>query len=113
MPKASKKSKVKRLNKSAWIRGQSATMAAKEVVAKAKTVGIKLSLAQVYTARSAAKSANVRPGRSTGKRVKGKAGRPSARSDSDSEMAFRRLALAIGLPKAEAHIADLKRSFGL
>src|SRR5262245_8626127 len=59
MPKTSKKSASKskgpRVNKSAWIRGQAPTLSAKEVVEKAKGEGIKLSLAQVYTARSTAK----------------------------------------------------------
>jgi hypothetical protein len=59
MPKTSKKSasktKAPRVNKSAWIRNQPPNLSAKEVVEKAKGEGIKLSLAQVYTARSTAK----------------------------------------------------------
>jgi hypothetical protein len=54
---ATKKTKTSsgRVNKSAWIRAQPASLSAKEVVDKAKSDGIKLSLAQVYTARSTAK----------------------------------------------------------
>ena len=45
-----------KVNKSAWIREQSSDLSAKEVVEKAAQLGIELSLAQVYTARSAAKT---------------------------------------------------------
>ncbi|MET0385040.1 MAG: hypothetical protein ABW321_03725 [Polyangiales bacterium] len=58
MAKTSKKSskpKAGRVNKSAWIRSQTSSLSAKEVVEKAKGEGITLSLAQVYTARSTAK----------------------------------------------------------
>jgi hypothetical protein len=59
MPKTKKKTAAKaagaRVNKSAWIRSQPASMSAKDVVEKAKGESIKLSLAQVYTARSTAK----------------------------------------------------------
>lgn len=43
------------INKSKWIREQKASLSAKEVVEKGKSEGIKLSLAQVYTARSTGK----------------------------------------------------------
>lgn len=46
---------TKKVNKSAWIRSQPIDTPAKEVVAKAKKEGIKLTDAQVYTARSALK----------------------------------------------------------
>lgn len=53
-----------KINKSAWIRAQSASMKATEVVAKAKGAGIQLSVGQVYVARSSAKKAGKRgPGR--------------------------------------------------
>jgi hypothetical protein len=50
-----RKAAAPRVNKSAWIRAQSSKLSAKDVVSKAKTKGIKLSLAQVYTARSTGK----------------------------------------------------------
>jgi hypothetical protein len=53
--KKASKSAVARVNKSAWIRGQSSKLSAQDVVTKAKAKGIKLSLAQVYTARSTGK----------------------------------------------------------
>jgi hypothetical protein len=55
MPKARKANE--RINKSAWIRSQPATMNAKDVLQKAKKEGTRLSLAQIYTARSTAKAA--------------------------------------------------------
>ena len=61
MPRANQKPRSKnaatraRVNKSAWIRNQPSALSAKDVVSKAKAEGIKLSLAQVYTARSTAK----------------------------------------------------------
>lgn len=57
---------TKKVNKSAWIRSQSIDLPAKEVVAKAKKEGIRLTDAQVYTARSALKK--------TGGAVRGKPG---------------------------------------
>ena len=53
--KAATKTSTGRVNKSAWIRSQPASLSAKDVVDKAKSEGIALSLAQVYTARSTAK----------------------------------------------------------
>ena len=60
MPRAEKTASG-RVNKSAWIRSQPATMAAKDVLRKAKQEGISLSLAQVYTARSTANKAAAKP----------------------------------------------------
>jgi hypothetical protein len=52
-----RKAAAPRVNKSAWIRAQSSKLSAQEVVSKAKAKGIKLSRAQVYTARSTGKAA--------------------------------------------------------
>jgi len=48
-----------RVNKSKWIRSQSLTISAQELVAKAKKEGIQLTAAQVYTARSTAKKGSI------------------------------------------------------
>ena len=108
---------TKKVNKTAWILSQPAAMAAKDVVAKAGAAGIKLTTGQVYTARSTAKT---RKAKSTaGKPTQSKASvttRSPAKSfalGGDDEMAFRRLVLSIGLPKAEAYLSELKRSVGL
>ena len=97
------------LNKSAWIRSQSPTMAAKDVVAKAKAEGIKLSIAQVYTARSSAKS------KLGGNRQQRRPGRPAAKRSSDSTdvQDFRRLVLKIGLNRAEELLSAQRRELGL
>jgi hypothetical protein len=71
MPKTAKKTSEKpastRVNKSAWIRDQAASLSAKEVVDSAKAKGIKLSLAQVYTARSNAKRQGKLKGKAPGR----------------------------------------------
>lgn len=108
---------TKAINKAEWIRSQPTTMHAKDVVEKAKTAGIKLSVAQVYTTRSLAKRASkesgasagqdpVQPNISTAKRSR------SAAAGGD-ELAFRRLALSIGLTRAESYLAALRRNTGL
>jgi hypothetical protein len=114
MPKTSKKSsaspKAARVNKSAWIRSQAPTVSAKDVVTKAKAQGIKLSLAQVYTARSNAK----RQGGSL-KAVPSSAGRAAAAvaprrgpgrpagtpSDRDLRHQFVAIAVRIGTDEAQ------------
>jgi hypothetical protein len=83
-------------------------MAAKDVVSKAKTESISLSLAQVYTARSNAKKKGG---------VKGKPGRkPSiarvSGGGSSDETTFRKIVLAVGITKAEAMLEALKVSVG-
>jgi len=113
MPRPRKKStrniNEKKVNKTAWIRSQPASTPAKELVAKAKAQGITLSVAQVYTARSTGKKAGLVRATKTGS-----VGRPAAATaGKNDEMAFRQLVLSIGLPKAEAYLADLKRSVGL
>lgn len=100
----------KKINKSAWIRNQPRTMSAKEIVAKAKAAGIKVSDKQVYNARASAKktsgaSKTTKRGPAKGKRAPSGSG--------DNELSFRRLVLSIGLPKAEAYLNELKRSVGL
>jgi hypothetical protein len=52
---------TKKVNKSAWIRSHALEIPAKELVAKAKKEGIKLTDAQVYTARSALKKSGGAP----------------------------------------------------
>lgn len=105
--KSSRNATGKKVNKTAWIRSQSASTPAKELVAKAKAEGITLSVAQVYTARSTGKKAGAV------RTTKARVGRPAAGTGKSDELAFRRLVLSIGLPKAEAFLADLKRSVGL
>jgi hypothetical protein len=108
-----KRSKAK-INKSAWIRSQPASMQAKDVLARATKSGIKLSLAQVYTARSTAKH---KPARSNAaltqqarpERVRGPEARRTAALN---ELAFRRFVFSVGITRAEALLREIKRGAG-
>jgi hypothetical protein len=109
VPKTKKKSSMKsaapRVNKSKWIRDQPATMSAKDVVLKAKGQGIKLSPAQVYTARSTAnkRGANGKLGRRKGQRGASPAvfGRKGAAGKGDLRHEFVRIAMRIGTDEAQ------------
>lgn len=93
-----------RVNKSAWIRGQPTDLPAKEVLKKAKAEGIKLSLAQVYTARSTAKKA---PSASGGGRASAAPKRAPATlptrsaASGDLRRQFMGLALRLGTDEAQ------------
>jgi hypothetical protein len=98
MANARKKTSSKPVNKSAWIRSQPEKLAAKDVVKKAKTKGIKLSVAQVYTARSTAKKT------STPKRGPHKAPKPAAAAVSgmqDLRHEFIAIAVRLGTDEAQ------------
>ena len=98
------------INKSAWIREQPESISAKDVVTKAASAGIKLTIAQVYTARSVAKKSSApkaKPG------PKPKASAATAIGGGDEFTAFKRLVLTIGLAKADAYLTQLKQSVGL
>lgn len=64
-PKTVAASSNEKINKSAWIRQQPATLTAKEVVEKAAKEGIEISPTQVYTARSTADVAKSAPAKSS------------------------------------------------
>lgn len=109
------KKSTSKVNKSAWIRALPVTMPAQDVIDKAKAQGIKLSIAQVYTTRSAAKKksgAGMKPATSV-RRAAGRPRRAARARGGDDQLAFRRLVLSIGLPKAEAYLHELRRSVGL
>jgi hypothetical protein len=103
-----------KVNKSAWIRSQPASMKAKAVLAKATKSGIKLSLAQVYTARSTAKPQPNGSNGALGKqahpdRVRGPEARRTAALN---ELAFRRFVFSVGITRAEALLREIKRGIG-
>jgi hypothetical protein len=119
MPKTKKRAKPApsnaRVNKSAWIRSQSASTPAKEIVDLAKRQGIQLSLAQVYTARSTAKHGSG-GGAGSASPVGRRATRTtstSSGSETNSEATFRRLVMAIGVDRAEQYLRDLRQDLGL
>lgn len=113
VPKTKKKSAAAksgpRLNKSEWIRSQPPSAPAKDIVSKAKAEGIKLSLAQVYTARSAAKKKAGRigkPGRPKGSgaaaaSVKAIGLRSGGRTTDDVRHEFVKIAMRIGTDEAQ------------
>jgi hypothetical protein len=101
-----------KVNKSAWIRSQPASTPAKELVVQAKKEGIKLSLAQVYTARSTAKNASG-PAQLVAPRQPGRPKKAIAPAGSDSHVAFRRLVISIGVDRAELFITKIKEQMGL
>jgi hypothetical protein len=119
---AAKAAPAKKVNKSAWIRSQPAAMPAKDVLAKATEAGIRLSLAQVYTARSSArKKAPHEPGSPTraetanGTAARAKRARANAErgTDAGAELALRNLVFRVGLTRAQALLDEIKSSVGI
>lgn len=98
-----------RVNKTQWIRSLPVSLSAKDVVAKGKAEGIGLSLAQVYTARSTAKTkpaVQTRQARQT--RQSGSAVRSTSRSTATGLQAeFLQLARRIGTVQAEKILRSL------
>jgi hypothetical protein len=102
---AKKSTKSKTVNKSAWIRAQPSDAAAAELVKKAKAEGIKLTIAQIYTTRSAAKKAQ---GTASKRGAKKAASSPLAKPSkketetvTDSRHQFVALAMRIGTDEAQ------------
>jgi hypothetical protein len=101
MAKPPKSPNTPKINKSAWIRSQSANLSAADVVSKAKEAGIKLTVAQVYTTRSEAKRKGAR-GLKVAKRGPG---RPKAKAEAngggDLRHKFVSIAVRIGTDEAQ------------
>lgn len=93
-------------SKAAFVRAIDDSVPAKEVVAKAKAAGITITEKHVYVIRSGArkKKAGAKSAAPKPTRVAS----PGASHSSD-ETSFRKLALAIGIPRAKAIVADLER----
>jgi UDP-N-acetylenolpyruvoylglucosamine reductase len=108
------------VNKSAFVRSLAATLSAADVISRAKTKGIKLSAAQVYTIRANARRKTDVPTmtRMAGLQgafqpAAGKRGRRGA-GNSESESAFLLMALELGLLRAEGILGSLRdRAVGL
>ena len=95
-------------NKSAWIRAQPASLAAKDLVAKAKREGISLSLAQVYTARSIAVKAQAGASSS----VRAVPAQDSTRlgggsGSQDHRAKFQQIAIRLGLDEAQRLLQEI------
>jgi hypothetical protein len=124
MPKTRKTSSSSaggtRVNKSAWIRGQPAATPAKEVVAKAKQAGIKLSIAQVYTARSSAKKKGIvkrGPGRKPAAEMSALAVKRAGGGAASSDLRHQFVSIAVRIGTEEAQrlldrLVDVETSMG-
>jgi post-segregation antitoxin (ccd killing protein) len=101
--------KTRAPNKSQFVRKLSSDMPAADVVARARAAGIKLSAAQVYTIRAAAKrqrgALETRPGRKSGANARGTA-------TSSHEREFVTLVLDLGVAQAEAMLARIRSRIG-
>jgi hypothetical protein len=85
-------------------------MSAKDVFAKAKAEGIKLSVAQIYTARSYAKKKNGKVRRGEGPRLSAR----SVRATSSADLSLiKRAVFEHGFARVEEYLAELRRSVGL
>ncbi|MEO8874915.1 MAG: hypothetical protein ABI461_04945 [Polyangiaceae bacterium] len=117
--KTSKPAKPAKITKASFVRGIASTVPAKEVVAKAKAVGMTLSEKHVYVIRSDAKKRSKKRG-AAGKAAGGAA--PSASPASTTSTAgkstggsgsnetnFRKLVLALGISKSRTLVSDVER----
>jgi outer membrane biosynthesis protein TonB len=115
--KSSASSKAEKPTKASFVRAIPSSVPAKEVVAKAKAAGMTLSEKHVYVIRSDAKK------RSKKKAAKGSAPKASSSGQSSvaaktvtsntsggaAETSFRKLVLALGIPKSRALVSDVER----
>ena len=97
---------AKRKTKSAFIRSQPDTLSAKEVVDRAKKAGFTIGEKYVYVIRSASRK---KAGK--GKRVAkvAAAAAPAPAAETGNEREFRRLALHLGLKRADELLTDTKQ----
>ena len=111
MPTETTKAASPKQNKSAFVRNLPPKMPAKEVVARAKKAGIGLSEKYVYVIRSNSHKKRRRPGRppGTGNRMAASSGAPS----NSVEREFRRLAIEIGVRRAEEILGETRKKVAL
>ena len=108
MPTETTKAAKPKQNKSAFVRNLPPKMPAKEVVARAKKAGITLSEKYVYVIRSNSHKKRRRPGRPAGSTMSS-----SATPTSSAEREFRRLAIEIGVRRAEALLGETRKKVAL
>jgi len=113
-----KTSKPAKITKASFVRGIPSSVPAKEVVAKAKAAGMTLSEKHVYVIRSDAKKRSKKRGgalKSTSASSAPSTASAAPKSSSSSsgggsnETNFRKLVLAIGIPKAKSLVSDVER----
>lgn len=115
MPKksSSKAAASAKPTKASFVRAIPSSVPAKEVVAKAKAAGMTLSEKHVYVIRSDAKKRSAK--KKAGGASKGHA--PAAQATKSvshsgggaNETNFRKLVLALGIPKAKSLVTDVER----
>jgi hypothetical protein len=88
-------------SKAAFVRSLPRSLSAKEVVAKAKAAGVKLSPAYVYVLRSKAGSAGT---------TKAKGGRKARATNGNTEEQFVTLALDVGLGRASELLTAVRNA---
>ena len=91
---------AKKVNKSAFVRALPSTLSAKDVVAKAKAAGVKLSEAYVYTIRSGSRARKAGAPR--------KRGRPVTMGARGSEASFRKLVLDLGVRRSRELLDEVE-----
>jgi hypothetical protein len=100
------------VNKSAFVRSLPSSLSAAEVISRAKTKGIKLSAAQVYTIRANARrrsDVSILPRfRGTSGPTANTRGRRASGGGAESESAFLLMALELGLVRAEGILGSLR-----
>ena len=99
------KSDEKKTTKAAFVRAIPDSVPAKEVVAKAKAAGITISEKHVYVIRSGARK---KAGKGSTPKVRRAVASDHAPASSD-ETSFRKLVLALGIPKSKAIVADIEK----
>jgi hypothetical protein len=114
MPKKSS-SKPAKPTKASFVRAIPSSVPAKEVVAKAKAAGMTLSEKHVYVIRSDAKKRSAK--KKAGGASKGHVATTSSAAKAvtqgagggSNETNFRKLVLALGIPKAKSLVTDVER----
>jgi hypothetical protein len=100
-------------SKTAFVLSLPSTMSAKEVLAKGKAAGLKLTEAYIYSIRSKAKGREGKPAARRGRPPKAVSAAASSSLASSSsggglERQFLSLALDLGLSRAESLLANLR-----
>jgi hypothetical protein len=114
--KSSASSKPAKPTKASFVRAIPASVPAKEVVAKAKAAGMTLSEKHVYVIRSDAKKRSKKraakgsaPAKATTGHSTLAAKTVSHSGGSANETNFRKLVLALGIPKSKSLVSDVER----
>src|ERR1700689_3464393 len=112
--KSSASSKPAKPTKASFVRAIPASVPAKEVVAKAKAAGMTLSEKHVYVIRSDAKKRGKKRGAKAAPKASVGHSTLAAKSVSTSggsatETTFRKLVLALGIPKSRSLVLDVER----